>query len=143
MTGYSLSLPSKTLPLLPSPPACSFCDLRLPATSQRILPPFAETPPTSPFYSATSFASPNLRPRGLHPSASCPRLRLRYIFAPTLYPTSLLPSTLLRSHPEPYPGPSVSCHLAVRSEHVPFPPFRLVTAISTPFHRPFPFWFVT
>ena len=31
----------------------------------------------------------------------------------------LLASTLLRSHPEPYPGPSVSCHPVVRSEHVP------------------------
>ena len=91
MTSYPLSLPSETLPSLPSPPARSSCDLRLPATSQRILPPFAETPPTSPFHSATSFALPNSQPRGLHPSASCPRLRLRYIFAPTLYPTLLAP----------------------------------------------------
>ena len=34
VTGYPLSLPSETLPSLPSPPARSFCDLRLPATSQ-------------------------------------------------------------------------------------------------------------
>ena len=27
VTGYPLFLPSETLPLLPSPPACSFCDL--------------------------------------------------------------------------------------------------------------------
>ena len=91
VTGYPLSLPSETLPLLPSPPACSFCDLRLLATSQRILPPFAETPLTSPFHSATSFALPNSRPHGLRTSTSCPRLRLRSIFAPTLYPTSLTP----------------------------------------------------
>ena len=97
VTGYPLSLPSETLPSLPSPPARSFCDLRLPTTSQRILPPFAETPSTLPFHSATSFASPNSRPRGLHPSASCPRLRLHYIFAPTLYPTSLAPRALPRS----------------------------------------------
>ena len=32
VTGYPLSLPSKTLPLLPSPPAHSFCDLRLPVS---------------------------------------------------------------------------------------------------------------
>ena len=91
VTSYPLSLPSETLPLLPSPPACSFCDLRLLATSQRILPPFTETPPTSPFHSATLFASPNLRPHGLRTSASCPCLQLHYIFAPTLYPTSFAP----------------------------------------------------
>ena len=91
VTGYPLSLPSETLPLLPSSPARSFCDLQVLATSQQILPPFAETPSTPPFHSATSFASPNSRPRGLHTPASCPRLRLCYIFAPTLYPTSLAP----------------------------------------------------
>ena len=91
VTGYPLSLPSETLPLLPSSPARSFCDLRVLATSQRILPPFAETASTPPFHSATSFASPNSRPHGLRTPASCPRLRLRYIFAPPLYPTSLAP----------------------------------------------------
>ena len=87
VTGYPLSLPSKTLPLLPSSPARSFCDLRVLATSQRILPPFAETPLTPPFYSATSFALPNLQ------ASWSPHTRL----VPS--PPTLLH---LRSYPLPY-----------------------------------------
>ena len=71
VTGYPLSLPSETLPSLPSPPARSFCDLQVLTTFQRILPPFAETSSTLPFHSATLFALPNLRPRDLRTSTSC------------------------------------------------------------------------
>ena len=55
--------------------------------------------------------------------------------------SSLLPSTLLhslRSHPEPYPSPSVSHHLAVRSEHVPLPPFSTCHRNLLPLSPDFP-----
>ena len=87
-----------TIPALQnSPPARSFCDLQVLATSQRILPPFAETPLTSPSHSTTSFVLPNLQPHGPHASASCPHFWLHSIFAPTLYPTLLAPWALPRS----------------------------------------------
>ena len=71
VTGYPLSLLSKTLSLLPSPPAHSFCDLQVLATSQQILSSFAETPSTLPSHSTTLFDSANLRPHGPHTSALC------------------------------------------------------------------------
>ena len=115
LTGYPLSLPSETLPCFPLHQPALF------ATYDYSLPP------------SESFL-PLQKPHQLrHSTPLLHSLRLTCGLVVSTHPpralasdstTSLpLPSTLLRSHPEPYPGPSVSCHLAVRLEHVPFPPF--------------------
>ena len=81
LTGYPLSLPSKTLPLLPSPPACSFCDL--PAN------------PSSLHRNPTDFAIP------LHYFICFAQLAASWSLHTCLMPS---PLTLLhlRSYPLPY-----------------------------------------
>ena len=130
VTSYPLSLPSETLPSLPSPPARSFATYNYPLhPSESFLP--------SPKPHRLRHFTPLLRSLrltcGLVVSTHLP-----CALASDSATSSPLPSTLLCSHPEPYPGPSVSRHLAVRSEHVPFPPFSTCHCDLHPLSPAFP-----
>ena len=133
LTGYPLSLPSETLPCFPLHQPALF------ATYNYSLPPSKSFLP-SPKPHRLRHSTPLLRSlhltRGLMVSAHPP-----CALASNSATSLLLPSTLLHSlclHPEPYPGPSVSRHLTVRSEHVPFPPFSTCHRDLLPLSPAFP-----